>query len=140
MDCKRCLAEKPTEQFTPVKKHYAKRGRHHWCRDCRNEYQRNYRKEWTKKYPERRAAQKRRNIIRSYGLTPERHAEMLSEQGNACAICRTTPDRDLDIDHCHATGKVRGLLCSRCNMLLGMADDDAEILSRAVQYLSDGIK
>ncbi len=57
------------------------------------------------------------------------------EQGGACAICRRRPARRLCIDHCHATRKVRGLLCDNCNIALGLLDDDPDRLRAALAYV-----
>ena len=91
---------------------------------------------WRKENPEKFAEQKRRNQIRNYGITPERYAEMVAQQGGLCAICLSKPTRGLDIDHCHATGKVRGLLCSYCNKAIGMFKDNAANLMAAIRYLN----
>ncbi|WP_437582725.1 endonuclease VII domain-containing protein [Paramicrobacterium sp. CJ85] len=73
-------------------------------------------------------------MIRKYGITEEHHAAMLSAQDGKCPICdRSVP---LVIDHCHRTGKVRALLCDRCNRLLGVADDDRTLLARAIEFLN----
>jgi hypothetical protein len=63
---------------------------------------------------------------------------MCRKQNNSCAICGshcTQFINGLVIDHDHATGKVRGLLCSRCNIGLGCYHDDIELMKRAIQYL-----
>jgi hypothetical protein len=73
-----------------------------------------------------------------YGITPEQFAERLIAQDNRCAICRTdTPNgKGWQVDHDHATGKVRGVLCVNCNTLLGHSNDDPARLEAAVAYLS----
>jgi hypothetical protein len=73
--------------------------------------------------------------IRDYGLTAEDLERMLIEQGGLCAICRRSPARRLCIDHCHATQRVRGLLCDNCNMALGLLDDDPDRLRAAIAYV-----
>ncbi len=70
-----------------------------------------------------------------YGLTADDLARMLREQDGACAICKRRPARWLCIDHCHATKKVRGLLCHKCNAALGFLGDDVDRLRRAAAYL-----
>lgn len=78
----------------------------------------------------------RRNRLKTrYGLTPEQVESMKVTQGNVCAICETEP-KTWHIDHCHSTGKVRGLLCGSCNMALGLMKDDPVRLSKAQEYLN----
>jgi hypothetical protein len=71
-----------------------------------------------------------------YGLTKEEYLGLFEKQNYKCAICETSlKDKRAMVDHCHGTGKVRGLLCNNCNTLLGMADDDIIKLERAIDYL-----
>ena len=78
--------------------------------------------------PEKRLAQ-------VYGLSVEDYNAMLARQGGACAICKQPPTaRPLFVDHCHATGKVRGLLCHAC-ISLGFMRDDHTRTSAATEYL-----
>ena len=84
------------------------------------------------------------DIKRRYGITWEDYERMLANQDGKCAICnhenannKRTYGR-LFIDHDHETGKVRGLLCSRCNHALGQFDDDIERLRSAIEYLTKG--
>ncbi len=110
-----------------------------------------YRREWVAKnpeYEERRKANQRRRYkdeperrwhatLKKFGLVPEQYEELLSSQGFVCAIClKQDPlGRRLAVDHCHTTGKIRGLLCSLCNTAIGMLKDDTTSLLRAVSYL-----
>jgi Recombination endonuclease VII len=71
---------------------------------------------------------------RRYGITPEQHQSMLDAQNGACAICKQALGSPY-VDHCHATGKVRGLLCMKCNTGIGMLADSAERLEAAAAYL-----
>lgn len=139
MKCHRCLQEKSESEFGVVARRYAARERNLWCRECRNAYQRDYRKSWAAQHPEKKAAQKRRALVRSYGLTPEAYEAMHASQNGKCAICRREEaERSLSVDHCHARGHVRGLLCGNCNRMLGLAADDPSLLRRAARYV--GIK
>jgi len=76
-----------------------------------------------------------------YGITVEDYAEMLEAQGGGCAICGIRGEdqngrvKNLAVDHDHATGAVRGLLCHLCNRALGLLQDSPEQLRRALQYL-----
>lgn len=77
-------------------------------------------------------------IQKLYGLTPEQYEVMLTAQGEACAIClraQSELPRRLSVDHCHVSGKVRGLLCAHCNMAIGQLGDDHERIGRAFAYL-----
>jgi len=77
------------------------------------------------------------NLKYRYGLTAEEYDKKLFDQSGLCAICQSPPDgnRRLDVDHNHATNKVRSLLCMKCNVLLGMFDDKIEVSQRVVEYL-----
>lgn len=61
-------------------------------------------------------------LRRRYGLEPHEYQELLDKQSGACALCGITPDYDLYVDHCHETKSVRGLLCARCNNIVGVFD------------------
>jgi hypothetical protein len=74
---------------------------------------------------------------RKYGISLAEFEAMNERQRGQCAICGTTPTRRrLNVDHCHATGEVRGLLCDVCNLVIGQLEDSPEILKRAVEYLA----
>lgn len=83
------------------------------------------------------AAAHARRVEDNYGISAERYAEILKQQGGRCAICRNVPRTiRLAVDHDHQTGEPRGLLCKRCNHdLLGGGHDDVEMLYRAIAYL-----
>lgn len=73
------------------------------------------------------------------GLSPADYQAMLDEQGGVCAICGDPPGvQALAVDHDHATGYVRGLLCTNCNHLLGKAKDNRTVLEAAIAYLARG--
>jgi hypothetical protein len=78
-------------------------------------------------------------ILRKYGITEQQFNEMFVAQGERCAICGTSDPRDrwgrFHIDHCHETGRVRGLLCGPCNIALGHMNDDPVRLSAAARYI-----
>lgn len=85
-----------------------------------------------------RAAQNKSRLKRTYGLTLEDYDRMLAEQNGGCAICATAtpggPGR-FHVDHCHNTGRVRGLLCCNCNRGIGALKDDPARLRLAIGYL-----
>lgn len=77
----------------------------------------------------------RRTRERKYGLTHDEYLTLLEAQGGVCAICGGTTLHALSVDHDHGTGQVRGLLCDRCNPMLGYARDDIAVLQAAIAYL-----
>lgn len=91
-------------------------------------------REWRKRNPEKYKRQMYVSQLKQYGLTPEAYERMLLSQDGACAICRKQ-NLKLCIDHDHASGKVRGLLCYACNNVLGCSKDSEEILRKAIEYL-----
>jgi hypothetical protein len=77
-------------------------------------------------------------IRHEYGLSPGEYNRLLIEQNRACAICHKPVElgkKRLAVDHHHLSGKARGLLCSSCNLLLGLAYEKIEILTNAIEYL-----
>jgi hypothetical protein len=80
-------------------------------------------------------------LRRLYGIGPEQYAEMLEQQDHRCAICRHkhTTSRKLCVDHCHKTGRVRGLLCNNCNKVtVGTMENDPTALARLIEYMRNG--
>lgn len=81
------------------------------------------------------------NIKKNYGLTQAQIDEMFKSQGGLCKICKGLPDvgrwKKLHIDHDHRTGKVRGLICMKCNHGLGSFADSIESLKSAIKYLEE---
>lgn len=90
-----------------------------------------------RKYPRNVAWLRRRQRVsrlRVYGLTKESFGILLDEQNNCCAVCGEVM-RKPQVDHCHKSGQVRGLLCNKCNWGLGMFNDNIDLLASAVSYL-----
>jgi hypothetical protein len=83
------------------------------------------------------------DLRRKYGITAADYDRMLAKQGGVCAICRGSESGGrgtFHVDHCHATGRIRGLLCHWCNVALGCFRDRPERLERAIEYLNEGGK
>lgn len=72
-----------------------------------------------------------------FGLTIEQYDELVRQANGVCAICEQPESlkRRLSVDHDHATGELRGLLCNRCNTVLGHIDDDPSLLEKIPKYL-----
>ncbi len=105
-------------------------GKRSYCKPCHND--------WQKEYYAKDKRRARVAVARStYGLTEEQLIALEDSHQGLCGICnRPCPaNNNLSIDHCHETGKVRGLLCRRCNSGLGMFDDSPEFLRLAALYL-----
>lgn len=86
-------------------------------------------------------------LHKQYKIRVEEYNSILEKQGGVCAICKESEKsiahtsnkvRNLTVDHCHITGKIRGILCSRCNRGLGFFRDNIENLTAAIKYLSGG--
>lgn len=72
--------------------------------------------------------------FKKYGIIESEYLLMLEDQNNLCLICKENLVKPV-IDHCHDTGKVRGVLCNNCNAILGFANDSIDILESAIKYL-----
>jgi len=102
------------------------------CKDCRKKYFRRHAKK-----PKVKKQNRDYWIKKQYNLNPEEFEALKAAQGGRCKICPWEPHGKyrLDVDHCHETGKVRGLLCPWCNKMLGFARDDAKVLAGGIKYL-----
>lgn len=84
--------------------------------------------------------------LKKYNITFKDYENMLTNQNNVCKICnnpekalnfKSNEVKSLAVDHCHNTGKVRGLLCGNCNLILGSVNDSIELLETMIQYLKE---
>lgn len=130
--CKICYSDHNREMR---KKHLEKRNKYEQSRPCG--WERTGRSKYKAPEPERWALY----ILRVYKITADQYRAMLDAQGGVCAICKTECNRStttrMCVDHCHDTGKVRGLLCFKCNSGLGKFNDDQELLRSAAKYLEN---
>lgn len=117
--CLRCDLCRPSTEFD--KNSAGKDGLRNWCKNCARED----------------------HFQREYGIDLKKYNQMIEEQNNLCAIClkneTTLTNRGkispLCVDHCHSTGRIRGLLCRTCNSAIGLFEDDPELLLKAYNYL-----
>ena len=131
--CTRCLVEKPLSEYHSKKKRNGDPGKMSRCRSCECEVKK------LKYNPEK---QRRQVLKKNFDLTPEDYESILSAQGGSCAICGTTNflysrGKRPHIDHCHQSGKIRGLLCGHCNIGLGQFFDNVALLGNAITYLKN---
>jgi hypothetical protein len=108
-------------------------------KEQKREYMRLYQIRWRKNNPEKNAAKQLRHYLarrpdlkRNYGITLEEMTGMVAAQDGKCAVCERALKRNY-VDHDHATGKVRGIVCCRCNIRLSAVDDEAW-MEQARQY------
>jgi histone acetyltransferase (RNA polymerase elongator complex component) len=129
--CGCCEGSLPLDAFAKNKS--KKDGLQERCRSCRSIHHQKVKHKRLKQTKE----QKRRYLITSYGLNVEQFEQMLKDQNSKCAICKTDEwgKESPSIDHCHKSGKVRGLLCNNCNRALGLFKDNEGIVKNAASYL-----
>lgn len=137
--CARCGETKPESEF-PVDPRRPSR-RYAYCLLCKRDYMREYRRA----NPAAQKIKQRHDNLRKYGITQADYETMLVAQDGRCAICgsRDPGTRQHDrmvVDHDHATGLLRGLLCVACNRGLGNFGDDVHRLSSAIRYLNTNPK
>lgn len=110
-------------------------GRHYYCKKCQNKRGNKWR---TENLDKARAAVRksyRKNYTKQvYGIDRARYETMLEKQKGKCPICRKKLKRP-SIDHCHSTGKVRGVLCRHCNSSLSVFENDPDAVLRLIDYL-----
>ena len=131
--CRGCEIEKPLTEFswrTDQNRHRAR------CRACDRVNKIAYRKRHPRRPRHVADYEHAAKIKARYGLAKEEYDRMLAAQNGVCAIClKACPRGRLSVDHDHTTGVVRGLLCRRCNSMLGSWGDSEENLERALNHL-----
>jgi hypothetical protein len=127
--CGYCHEIKPlTEFFASLSKSL---GKQHTCKVCQKYLRAKYRSG-----PEAKKKRSEEDLKKRYGITSDQLQRMIASVGGVCEICQKPPSRSrLFVDHCHSSKRVRGLLCSPCNLGLGSFRDDIDTLRRAIHYL-----
>lgn len=143
-DCKDCGERKPVDQFSPQAS--SRTGVRSVCKPCNSERTMQRRD----KNPDRDLDA---HLRRTFGITLDQYNEMVEAQNGVCAICGEPPTivmgvksrrqgravrPRLVVDHCHETGKIRGLLCTPCNRGIGFLNDDPKRVLAALEYLEGG--
>lgn len=139
--CPKCLRELPaTNEYFYRKKHQNAVGLDNWCKRCRSAQQAEYRKQYFSD-DERRLRSALRDTRSGHGCSYEEYKRLEAKQKGKCAVCKKPPrgskfnERRLHVDHCHRTGFIRGLLCIKCNVALGLLEDNPRLLKSALRYL-----
>jgi hypothetical protein len=113
--CIRCNLDLPSDKF--LKNKSCKDGLNGWCKRCTKDVR----------------------LLNNYSISMDEYESMLLRQKGVCAICDTPdpkgPTSKFVVDHCHDTGKIRGLLCNHCNTGLGKLGDSVESLRKVIRYL-----
>lgn len=167
--CTKCKEIKQSQEFhrhrllkdglnTECKKCNIRRA-NKWAKDnpeAASQHTANYRKKNPEKRRETLRNYHRRNkkrdwenqLKRNYGITAQEYFDMADLQENKCKICQnpeygknksTKLPQKLSVDHCHKTGKIRGLLCAHCNHGLGHFKDNAKVLMKAAKYIEENL-
>jgi hypothetical protein len=117
--CKTCYGGQSLKHYRSKKDYY-------------NKLQRNYREENRDKFKQWR-------LKRNWNLTVEEFNSMINTQSNKCFICETTfsdvKGKRPNVDHCHSTGRIRKLLCTKCNTAMGLLNENVSILSKMINYI-----
>lgn len=109
--CTQCERDLDVNEFPCYQLESGRTKRRNWCRQCINDAQR----------------------AKNYGLSVDDYQNLVSDQNGLCKIC--SKQDSLVVDHCHETNKIRGLLCSQCNVGLGMFGDSVSTMLLAIDYL-----
>lgn len=151
--CSRCGVDKGIEEF--YKRAATEDGLAYSCKVCSSRYQRERRLQFPEKvlaqnlksilvyklrYPGKIEQRDReRHLKQLYGLSLDEYNSLLASQSGVCALCGGgSGQRRFAVDHCHSTGKVRGLLCRACNTGLGLFKDSPALLEKGAAYLRKG--
>lgn len=151
--CSKCKLEQELNGFHKDKSRSD--GLHSICKICHSNRVKTKRRtdpEWRKKQKETSRQYKINNpdkykrsirnwtLKNKYSITIEEYEDLLEKQNGGCAICERNDSgvswsKNLHVDHCHTSGKIRGLLCQPCNVSLGQMSEDIDLLYRAIEYL-----
>lgn len=135
--CSKCEESKELYRFGKDRRE--KDGLSRYCRGCIKVY----REKFEAGNP---TSRKNRQLKTHFGITLEEYTRMLEKQNFVCKICQKPETRciggvhntlrSLCVDHCHKTGKIRGLLCAYCNKAIGLFNDDITLIAESIKYLS----
>lgn len=136
--CSVCIEDKEDSEFYPNRTK-GPNVLQDMCKSCSSIRRKQYYKD---NLPRKQELQKALHLRKTYDLSVEQVNALKTSQKDLCAICKQKPDtgryKDFYVDHSHETKAVRGLLCYRCNMLLGYAKENLEVLRTAIDYLQNG--
>lgn len=128
--CPRCQQWRPLDEYNKGSR--TKHGTATYCKSCSVQWA----SEWGKSERGRRSRHRSR-VLYEYNLSAAEFEALKSAQNDQCKICQQEPDngKELCVDHCHGTGRVRGLLCDRCNRAIGYLKESPALLRAAADYI-----
>ncbi len=137
--CKQCSAKKAREWYSNNKEKVSQ-----WAKANRSKI-REVKKKYKEEHPEKiKLATRECNLKKKFGITLDEYEALHIRQNGLCGICGLPETarfrgkvKNLAVDHCHKTSKVRGLLCQSCNTALGGTKDSIEILKKMIRYLME---
>ena len=147
--CKKCCKEysqnnkeklaKHRKTYYEKNKEIVKKRALEWSRENKDLVYARKKAKWEDQPLERKEYQRRMMLKYKYELTIDDYEKLLKKQNNVCAICgcKDKNRKNLSIDHCHKTNKIRGLLCCKCNSVLGLCRDNIKLLKSAIKYLKN---
>lgn len=144
--CSKCGETKPTDAFWKDSRYRG--GYQHQCKACKYKVSEEWRKRNRESVNAKQREYQRANpdvarrswVKKKYGMTWDEYQSMVFTHDNRCGVCWRTadeaePGRLLSVDHCHETGRVRGLLCGGCNRALGLLQDDVLRIRKLAEYV-----
>lgn len=130
--CSKCKEDKPLSEYH--KRANRPCGVKSQCKECYKNY--------PAKLKRRDNYMREYDLFKSYKISLEEYEKMLKQQNNCCKICNINigtlhnkRKKNFCVDHCHSTGKIRGLLCDSCNKGIGFFNDNTSLLEKAILYL-----
>lgn len=136
--CKKCSREYTKARYVSKQRVVDK------CKRCKTLLKGSHRVYCSRTCKSRAYNNRDRYLKTRFGITVEDYESILLKQDGKCAICRRPPNEGrrnsfvLCVDHCHHSNRIRGLLCFRCNVAIGLLSDDPEMLKRTMAYLQKG--
>ena len=131
--CTKCDIFLPVESFGCHRSR--KDGLSNWCRGCVNKTGKLRGHRVNRKTDKQKLIDRNASLRKRYGINQEDYLAILEQQGGCCAICKSKSR--LVVDHCHKSGRVRGVLCDRCNVAIGKSDEDISRLRAMILYLEN---
>jgi hypothetical protein len=143
--CVKCGQEKSETDFAVRNAATGRKHRH--CRDCQSEYRRRHYVNNRRKYLKKANVWNRKNPLNGTYHRVKRHykggyhefvaevEKLIKESAGRCQACGRS--EKLCVDHCHLTGRLRGMLCNRCNIVLGLAKEDGQVFLSLIRYMRE---